>query len=503
MDAKKIRDFMESEWSYAEGGESSIIAALKEYIAIENDSPSFDPNWQERGAMYDAVKLLTGAVETLKEEWTAKGCKTDDVTITVRGGTEPEIDSQGRALTPLILVNVPAFGDNIPEGTVLLYGHMDKQPGLDDKWSPGLNPRVPVIRDGKLYGRGGADDGYALFSAFSAIMALRQQNVPHARCTILIEACEESGSIGLEHYLNEIKASLGDVTLIVCLDSGCENYDQLWLTASLRGLAGGVLDVRTIRDGVHSGDASGIVPSSFRILNRLIARVENPETGEITPSELKVPIRPDIRRQAEKTAETMGDEICRKYNFLAGPDVKPVTDDLVELVLNRTWRAQLSVTGMDGLPAPKDAGNVMLPQTIAKLSFRLPPTLKSAEAGKFIKEALCKNPPYDSHVSFTLDSTGDGWAAPQLKPWLENALERSSRFFYDKGFLAMGEGGSIPFMGLLGETFPKAQFIITGVLGPHANAHGPDEFLHIPAAQKVSMCVAWCLAEHCKAESNG
>jgi len=500
MNMDEIRTFLEEEWRFGQGGESTIVAALREFITIKNDSPDFDKDWQKNGEMYRASDLLVATIEKLKTEWAAKGCKADDVSITVRGRTEPEYDPQGRVLTPLLLVDVPAFGGTPPEGTVLLYGHMDKQPGLDEKWSEGLGPRKPVITpEGRLYGRGGADDGYAVFSAFSAIMALRKQGVAHARCTILIEACEESGSIGLDYYLNEIKASLGDVTLIVCLDSGCENYEQLWLTTSLRGLANGVLDVRTIRDGVHSGDASGIVPSSFRILNRLIARVEDPETGEITPGELKVIIRPDIREQAEKTAEKLGDGIIKKYNFLSDPEVQPVTGDLTELVLNRTWRAQLSVTGMDGLPKPDDAGNVMLPQTTAKLSFRLPPTLDSSDAGEFLKEALTRNPPYNAHATFTLDSTGNGWAAPQLKSWLEKALEQASNDFFGTGFLAMGEGGSIPFMGLLGEMFPKAQFIITGVLGPHSNAHGPDEFLDIPMARKVSMCVASCLAEHCRA----
>lgn len=505
MHTKEIRSFLKDAWSFEPEKKSTIVTALEDFIRIENVSPAFDPKWKENGKMYEAADHLAASIETLKKKW-ATNCTTDDVGIKILGRNGEVVDPDGNILTPLLLVDIPAFGAGVnAKGTVMLYGHMDKQPGLDGKWSQGLGPYTPVINaEGRLYGRGGADDGYAVFSAFSAIMALRSQNIAHARCTILIEACEESGSIGLEYYLNldEIKKQLGDVTLIVCLDSGCENYEQLWLTTSLRGLANGILDVKTIKEGVHSGDASGIVPSSFRILNQLIARVENPETGEIFPPELQVIIKQEIREQAARTAEKLGDEIIKKYNFLDDPDVQPVTDDLTELVLNRTWRAQLSVVGMEGLPAPADAGNVMLPQTTAKLSFRLPPTLNSADAGKFIEATLTRKPlPYNAHISFTLDSTGNGWAAPELAPWLKETLEEASKnFFENNGFLAMGEGGSIPFMGLLGETFPKAQFIITGVLGPHSNAHGPDEFLDIPTARKVSMCVAQCLAEHCNVE---
>lgn len=521
MSTEGIKSFIEKEWYYQEGkeitGQGPIVADLMEFITYKNDSPDFDPGWYDNGKMHKAALFLANSINQLCDRWKEQGCDTKDISlslINMKEGQKPDgplpaigdlppdppKGPKDNPYTPLLLLEIKPFKEQTHDGTVLLYGHMDKQPGLErEKWHAESGPYEPLIKNDKLYGRGGADDGYAIFSAFSAIMALRQNGVPHARCVIMIEACEESGSTGLDKYLEHYKQWLKNVNLIVCLDSGCEDWDKLWLTKSLRGLVNGVLRVDTIKDGVHSGDASGIVPSSFRILNQLIARLEDPVKGEITLDGLKVDISPDIRQQAKETADELGEGVYTKYNFL--PGVQPVTDQLDELVLNRTWRAQLSVTGMDELPPTADAGNVMLPKTIAKLSFRLPPTLDSGQAAQIITDTLESSPPYSAKVKFDLDSNGNGWAAPTLAEWLKNSLDKASDIFFvnkGKGFLSMGEGGSIPFMGLLGQIFPQAQFVITGVLGPQSNAHGPNEFLHLPMAQKVSMCVAQCLADHCQ-----
>ena len=467
MDTARIEHVVSQLW------DEEIVPQLVDYIRIPNKSPMFDANWAEHGHMEKAV--------TLMERWAREKLKS------LPGATLEVVRLEGR--TPVIYIEVPGQGDD----TVMLYGHLDKQPEMTG-WADDLGPWKPVLKGDKLYGRGGADDGYAIFGSIAALIALADQKLPHARCVILIEACEESGSYDLPHYVDHLASRIGQPSLVVCLDSGCGNYDQLWLTTSLRGLTGGELSVQVLEEGVHSGDASGVVPSSFRILRQLLSRLEDPATGEIVPRELYVDVPPSRRTQAQQSTEILGTAVYDKFPFVGG--MRPVADDPVELVLNRTWRPQLAVTGVGGMPALDSAGNVMRPGTAVKLSLRVPPTLDGAGAGTFVKNLLETDPPYGAKVSFTLEKDGSGWHAPELSPWLEQAVVTASENYFGAPAAYMGEGGSIPFMGMLGEKFPQAQFLITGVLGPHSNAHGPNEFLHIPTGKKVTMVVAQVLAAH-------
>jgi acetylornithine deacetylase/succinyl-diaminopimelate desuccinylase-like protein len=368
-------------------------------------------------------------------------------------------------------------------------------------WDEGKGPWEPVLEGDRLYGRGGADDGYAIFGSLTAIMALQAQGAAHARCVVLIEACEESGSYDLPAYVDHLAERIGKPSLVVCLDSGCGNYEQLWCTTSLRGLTGGNLTVKVLSEGVHSGDASGVVPSSFRIVRDLLSRIEDEDTGRVLVEGMHVDIPAERKAQAAKVAEVLGEEVFDKFPFL--PGMSPMNEDLTELVLNRTWRPALSITGVDGIPPLASAGNVLRPFTSLKLSLRLPPTLDGKRGGELLQEALLKDPPYGAEVSLNLEKASTGWNAPTLAPWLEAAIDQSSREFFGKPAMYMGEGGTIPFMGMLGEKFPGAQFMITGVLGPHSNAHGPNEFLHIPMGKSVTACVARVVAEHNAASLRG
>jgi acetylornithine deacetylase/succinyl-diaminopimelate desuccinylase-like protein len=450
-----------------------IVPTLVEYIKIPNKSPAFDPDWAAHGYMDEAV--------TLFERWAQAKLPS------LPGATLEVVRLPGR--TPVVLIEVPGAS----EDPVLLYGHLDKQPEMVG-WTQGYGPWIPRLEGDKLYGRGGADDGYAMFGALSALMALRDQRAPHARCVVLIEACEESGSYDLPYYVDHLAQRIGSPSLVVCLDSGCGNYDQLWMTTSLRGMASGTLTVEVLDEGVHSGDASGIVPSSFRILRRLLSRLEDEETGAIRPAELYVQVPPERVAQARRAAAALGDTVFTKFPLKAG--MSPMSDDLTELVLNRTWRPQLAVTGIDGLPPPVDAGNVLLPSTVAKLSLRLPPTLDAATACDTVRTLLEKDPPYGARVAYKSESNAVGWHAPGLSPWLEQSLAQASVTVFGAPPAYMGEGGTIPFMAMLGEKFPQAQFVVTGVLGPHSNAHGPNEFLHIPTGKRISVVIAQVLADH-------
>jgi acetylornithine deacetylase/succinyl-diaminopimelate desuccinylase-like protein len=467
IDIARATKFFDQCWG------DEVIPTLVEYIKIPNKSPSFDPDWAAHGFMEEAVALF--------ERWARA-----KLSFLPRASLEvvrlPE-------RTPVIVIDVPGEG----EDTVLLYGHLDKQPEMVG-WADGYGPWIPRLEGDKLYGRGGADDGYAMFGALSALMALREQAMPHARCIVLIEACEESGSYDLPYYVDHLAQRIGSPSLVVCLDSGCGNYDQLWLTTSLRGLVSGELKVRVLTEGVHSGYASGVVPSSFRILRQLLSRLEDEQTGAVRPPELYAQIPAERVAQARRAAAALGDKVFTEYPFASG--VAAMADDLPELVLNRTWRPQLAVTGIAGLPLPIDAGNVLLPFTEAKLSLRLPPTLDPDAANNSVRTLLEKDPPHDAQIEYEPGSSAAGWNAPDLSPWLERSLARASEAAFGAPPAYMGEGGSIPFMAMLGEKFPHAQFVVTGVLGPHSNAHGPNEFLHIPTGKRVSLVIAQVRADH-------
>ena len=467
MDTNKLTSFMETMW------EKDVLPTLTDYIAIPNKSPAFDAKWAEHGYMDKAVALF--------ERWAREK-------IAAFPGATLEVVRLPQR-TPLILIEVPGT----VKDTVLLYGHLDKQPEMQG-WAEGTGPWTPLRKGDKLFGRGGADDGYAMFAALSALLALREQNIPHARAVIVIEACEESGSPDLPFYIDHLSARIGTPSLVVCLDSGCGNYDQLWLTTSLRGIAMGNLTVRVLTEGVHSGDASGVVPSSFRIVRALLSRIEDEATGEMKLADLFVQVPPERIEQAKQAAQILGKEIYAKFPFAGS--TAPMAGDLAELVLNRTWRPELAVTGMDGYPQPENAGNVLLPYSTAKLSLRLPPTCDANSATSTMKKALERDPPYGADVAFDAEEGQSGWNAPKLSPWLKASLDTASSTFFGKPVAFMGEGGSIPFMAMLGEKFPATQFVVTGVLGPHSNAHGPNEFLHIPMAKKVSACIAAVLADH-------
>ena len=465
MDVMTVRRFIEHTWA------DSIVPTLQEYIAIPNQSPAYDPEWQHNGHMDGAVEVVTRWIRAQQV-----------------AGLELEV-LQLAGHTPLICVDVP--GDS--SETVLLYGHLDKQPPMDG-WSEGLGPWTPVIRDGRLYGRGAADDGYAAFAALTAINALQQQRLPHARCVILIEACEESGSGDLPGYIDLLQDRLGHPRLVICLDSGCGNYEQFWITSSLRGLVNATLTVRTLTAGVHSGSASGVVPSTFRIARQLLSRLEDERTGAILLRELHVEVPAERLRQAAATAALLGSEAHQDFPFYR--NTKPASSDACELLLNRTWRPQLEVTGAAGLPPLERAGNVLRPVTTLKLSVRLPPTLEANAAAERLKRLLEDDPPYGAAVALECTERASGWNAPSFEPWLERAAERASIEFFGNSPGYIGEGGTIPFMAMLGRRFPDAQFLITGVLGPHSNAHGPDEFLDLATGQCITGCIARVLHDH-------
>jgi len=470
-----MTDFAPLERRIAAQWDAEIVPELTEYIRVPAKSPHFDGDWEAHGHIERVVRAA--------ERWVRAQ--------PVRGLTVDIVRLAGR--TPVLYFDVPATGDSGIGRTVLMYGHLDKQPEMTG-WREGHGPWTPHYEDGKLYGRGGADDGYAVYASLAALAALQAQGLPHARCVGLIETCEESGSYDLPAYLEALAPRMGRVDFVIGLDSGAGDYERLWLTTSLRGIAAGTLSVEVLTEGVHSGDASGVVPSSFRIARRLLDRIEDGASGRILPAAFHAPIPDERVAQARVAAAILGDTMVRRFPWSGR--TRPMVDEKVEVVLNRTWRPALSITGADGLPPIANAGNVLRPVTKLKLSLRIPPTIDGERATADLQELLEADPPHGATVRFEPDQGATGWNAPATAQWLADAVDASSRTFYRQPSGALGEGGTIPFMGMLGKQFPEAQFLITGVLGPKSNAHGPNEFLHVPYAKRLTACVAQVIVAH-------
>jgi acetylornithine deacetylase/succinyl-diaminopimelate desuccinylase-like protein len=487
---KSILNAAQTLGQVSQAWDDDIVQQLSDYIAIPAKSPMFDADWVQHGFIDSVVRNAAAWVEAQK----------------VAGLTLEIIRLPGR--TPLLFFEVAAsrgagpVDSNRPASgqTVLMYGHLDKQPEFTG-WRSDLGPWTPKYEDGRLYGRGGADDGYAIYAAITAIQALKTQQAAHPRLVGLVETCEESGSYDLLPYIDVLRQRLGDVGLVICLDSGAGNYDQLWLTSSLRGMASGTLKVEVLTEGVHSGDASGLVPSSFRILRHVLDRLEDSASGRLLPTQFHCQVPADRLAQAQITAAILGDELYQRFPWAhydcggASQTVLPTTTDPLQALLNRTWTPTLSVTGAQGLPDMKNAGNVLRPYTAFKLSLRLPPLVDAAQAVQQLKALLEASAPYQARVTFEGEASATGWNAPGTAPWFEQALNAASLDYFGAPCGYIGQGGTIPLMNLLSTGFPKAQMMVCGVLGPRSNAHGPNEFLHVPYAKKLTAAVAQIIAQ--------
>ena len=474
----------------ARAWDDEIVPRITDYIEVPAKSPMFDAEWSEHGYIDRVVRDAAAWVE----RQAIAGLKLEVIRL------------EGR--TPVIFFDAPATrarGNDPGAETVCLYGHLDKQPEFEG-WKTGFGPWTPRFENGLLYGRGGADDGYAIYAAITAIKSLDDQGIARPRCVGIVETCEESGSPDLPFYVDALRERLGAIGLVVCLDSGAGNYDQLWLMTNLRCNITGTLKVEILTEGVHSGDASGVVPSSFRILRQELDRLEDAKTGRLLPASFLCAIPAERVEEAKAAAKILGDEVWKRFPWACGADggpTLPTTTDPVEALLNRTWRPTLSVTGVAGIPALKDAGNVLRPCTAFKLSLRTPPLVDGDAAAQELKKLLEDNAPYNAKVTFCTDGRpghereahgSSGWNAPSLARWLEDALHAASNAQFGAPCGFIGQGGTIPLMAMLQQSFPKSQMMVCGVLGPKSNAHGPNEFLHVPYGKKLTAAVAQVIA---------
>ncbi len=465
MNINSIKSFVEKTW------DESVIPAMMDYVAIPSVSPGFAKDWETSGYLLDALNCAKTFYESLE----------------LKNSALQVIKEPNR--TPILLIEIESTLQD-GEETIFLYGHLDKQPPAQG-WDENKGAFSPVIENDKLYGRGSADDGYAVFTALTAIKALQSNGIPHGRCVILIETCEESGSFDLEYYIEKYKVNIGTPDLIVCLDSGCGDYERLWVTTSLRGAMACELEACILTEGIHSG-TSGIVASSFRILRQILDRIEDSKTGEILVPELHGSIPEKRLEQIKDTAQKLGDSISSAIPLVEGANT--ISDDPETLIINSTWKPTISYIGADGLPAIDHAGSVLRESTKLLLSFRIPPNVDGEIAAHKLKSITEQDPPYGAKINFNFLKDAKGWDMPELGDKLESKVNDASTAFFGKMPCYAGEGGSIPFMTLLANKFPQAKFLITGVLGPKSNAHGPNEFLHLPYVKKLTAAISYIIS---------
>lgn len=456
--------------------EDEVLPTLSDYVRIRCLSPEFDADWEAHGEIARAAELLAGWARARR----IPGLAVEVVAVP--------------GLTPVVCCEIPASAPGDTRPTTLCYGHLDKQPPLG-AWREGLDPFTPVREGDRLYGRGTADDGYSIFAALGALELAAAAGRPYGRCVVLIEASEESGSPHLGAYLDLLadRFGPGGPGLVVCLDSGAATYDRLWSTTSLRGLVNAVVRVDVLTEGIHSGSGGGVVPDSFRLLRQLLSRIEDEKTGEVLLDSCRIAVATDRRLAAERLVAELGGSPAGHFPVVGSLRLASGGTAADQLVA-QSQTAALACTGLDGMPAVADAGNVLRPYTALKLALRIPPGASSTEVGAELVARLTADAPEGATVSVHDLICADGFDAPARAGWLGSAVDEASEALFGAAGRDLGEGGTIPFLSALATSYPDAQFLVTGVLGPESNAHGPNEMLHLPTATRLTAAVAHVLS---------
>ena len=388
--------------------------------------------------------------------------------------------------TPFLFIEIEGDTDE----TVLMYGHLDKQPPMLP-WRDGLDPWVPVREGDLVYGRGLADDGYSTFAAVGAVEAALKAGHKIPRVVIMIEASEESGSPDLTNYVAELKERIGNPSTVITLDSEDRDGDRLWLTQSLRGMVNGFLTVETMPTTMHSGLATGVVPSASRIFRMLLARIENPETGHIINEIASPPLTDEFRTYAETVARDVPG-FLESYDLPVG--LSAAGDTLHETVANNLVRAGLEITGITGLPEAHTSGNVSVGKITTRVSVRIPPGVDPDTVATEFKRIFEENPPYGAKVTYEFQSGDWGWMAKPFTPGMAKRLSQTTQSIFGTEPGLLGVGASIPFVQIMVQHFPKAEHILTGVLSQASHAHGPNENMSVRKVKRITEFVAAFLA---------
>ncbi len=448
--------------------DTKALPSLMDFIRIPALSTTFDAKWEENGYLRQTCEHVAQWIQTQIPD------------------AKCEI-FQEKDRTPCLFVEILSKKEVNNDTTVAFYGHFDRQPEASG-WDEGLGAWNPVIRNGKLYGRGTADDGYSVYMMIAAIAALRHHKIEHPRCVGIFETQEESGSKDLPYYLQKLKERFQNPTSLFVLDNHCGDYQRVWLSASLRGVLGGTLTVKTLEHGVHSGTYSGMVPDAFGIAQALITRLHDPVTGEIKIKACHTTI-PTIRRhQLMQASKVLGNLVWNHSPLLSGVTTKLKNND--DIMFNMTWKPALTVIGMEGLPSIDHAANVVTKEVKFALSMRIPPNIDTELAAKSIEEALLNEPPYGAHIEWTDVSVLPGWAMTAENPKNEELIDKASQEVFGEKAVFTGQGGTIAVIADFEATFPNSTIVLTGVLGPDSNAHAPNEALDIKYTKQLTEVVS-------------
>lgn len=458
------KEYIQRAWS----GET--LDAMKAFIRIPSKSSAFDKEWEKHGYL---LKAIEDAAQWGKARFP--------------DGTFDILSKPG--VTPALFIDIPAFkGHN--GRPVFFYGHFDKQPETIG-WSEGLGPWTPVVKNGRLYGRGSSDDGYSFYTALTAIQALEAAGTAHPRIVGFFETDEESGSKDLGAYLHEIAPRCGNPCVLVILDLGICDYDRLWLTSSLRGSIGFKLKVEVLTHPVHSGIASGIVPSSFAVMRELLDRLEDPKTGRVLLPEFHVSLPEEHRKAINRCAAILGRKVL---SFPFAGKTEPRSSDPADAIIKNTWEPTLSILGADGLPSTSEASALLRASTTLSLSFRIPPRVDPKAALEAAVRAVTENVPSHARVTVWDCRAEGGFEAPMLAAWLEEATHSASKALWGNDFEYCFEGATIGTMKDFSSAFPNASFLNMGVLGAEENAHAPNESLPLDYVEKLTEAIASIVA---------
>jgi acetylornithine deacetylase/succinyl-diaminopimelate desuccinylase-like protein len=465
MDYEAALEFARAAWS--PGG--SALEGLSAVIRIPNITSDYDPTFLTNG-------LVHTAISTARDWIISQG---------IPGATVRLFDAPGTY--PVLLVDVPADRSDV---TTAVYGHIDKMPHLDASgWSAGLSATDPVVRDGHLYGRGTADDCYSWYLAITSLKFLISAGLPRSRVLIFIESCEESGEDEFRDFLRDIAPTLPRLDRVFILDGSRGDLGTAWFCTSLRGIVTANLDVRHLARPCHSGMATGIVPSTFRIARGLLDRVEDAATGEIhLPAARVAP-----PESAAETARAVAERLAGKLAIDLIPGAQLIEGGIERRLIANWWEAGLSITGADGLPPIAKAGNVLRERTALRLSLRIPPTAERFECGRQLKETLETDPPYGAKVVCEILSCCPGWSTRELSNKTKETIAKATQAVFRQPPIYFGAGSSVPISGAFQEFWPDAEVTVTGVAGDESYCHGFDENINLEYAAKWTAMFAGIL----------
>ena len=470
MDIKSLKKYVDKQFIL------NTLPNLMNFIRIPNLSPLYDDDWNTNGLLLKAANLIISFAKSLE-------LKNAEINLL-----------QDKGYTPLIFIDIPASRINDTR-TILFYAHYDKQPH-GEGWDEDKSPINPVIIDGHLYGRGSADDGYALFSILTAIKTCQDYNCPMPRICCIFEGAEESTDAHLTYYFNKLMPVLGNnIIVFIPLDSGCSDYNHLWITNSLRGFCDFEINIETLENECHYGpEASGIIAENMFLIRKIFDGILDSTNGEVKLKEFHVDKIPEIiDEQMNKEIEVVGDDFIKNIPLYEG--VSPLSTDVRQLMINSRWKPTCNILGIDNCPKISDNGFGINPTMKVRMSMRIPPGIDINKAIESFKTALSENTYFGAKVSLASYDFGEGAVFANMSNKCKTILNKASLEFFENEGLFMGGAGSIPFITYFQSKYPKSDIICTGILGNDSNEHGPNENLNIDAAKKLICVFCYFLSE--------